>query len=76
VKLIAKMKMSSTILQIYQSLTVEFQTARAEQIYFTNRRFVTILHHFLLLIFFNIPPPSPPLSPLSLPSSIDSGTGW
>jgi hypothetical protein len=55
--------MSSTIPRIYQTLAVEFQTARAEQIYFTNRRFVTntpllppsrLSHH--------LPPPPPPLS--------------
>jgi hypothetical protein len=44
VKLLAKMSggdLSSTILRIYQTLAVEFQTARAEQIYITNRRYVT-----------------------------------
>jgi hypothetical protein len=43
VKLLAKMSggdLSSTI-RIYQTLAAEFQTARAEQIYFTNRRYVT-----------------------------------
>jgi hypothetical protein len=33
--------LSSTILRIYQTLAVEFQTARAEQIYITNIRYVT-----------------------------------
>jgi hypothetical protein len=34
--------LSSTILRIYQTLAVEFQTARAEQIYlYIKRRFVT-----------------------------------
>jgi hypothetical protein len=44
VKLFAKMSggdLSSTILRIYQTLAVEFQTARAEQIYITNRRYAT-----------------------------------
>jgi hypothetical protein len=31
--------LSSTILRIDQTLAVEFQTARAEQIYITNRRY-------------------------------------
>ena len=44
--------LSSTILRIYQTLAVEFQTARAEQIYITNRRYVIpILHHFLHRVF-------------------------
>jgi hypothetical protein len=45
VKLLAKMSgdLSSTILRIYQTLAVEFQTARAEQ---------PTLHHFLQLVFF------------------------
>jgi hypothetical protein len=55
--------LSSTILRIYQTLAVEFQTARAEQIYITNRRYATntpplppssLLHP--------IPPPLPPPS--------------
>jgi hypothetical protein len=44
--------LSSTILRIYQTLAVEFQTARAEQIYITNRRYATTIHHFLHLVFF------------------------
>ena len=70
VKLLAKMSgdLSSIILRIYQTLAVEFQTARAEQIYITNRRYVTntpplppssLLHH--------IPPrPHRPIPSLSL----------
>jgi hypothetical protein len=54
--------LSSTILRIYQTLAVEFQTARAEQIYITNRRYAT-----------NTPPLPPssflhPIPPPPLPS--------
>jgi hypothetical protein len=53
VKFFAKMSggnMSSTIPRIYETLPVEFQTARAEQIYFTNRRYVTNAPPLLLLL--------------------------
>jgi hypothetical protein len=58
--------MSSTILRIYQTLAVEFQTARAEPIYFTEDLsplpHSRLRHHLL-------PPPSPlpPLPPLPPP---------
>jgi hypothetical protein len=32
----------ATILRIYQTLAVEFQCARANQVYITNRKYVTI----------------------------------
>ena len=75
VKLLAKMSggdLSSTILRIYQTLAVEFQTARAEQIYITNRRYVTntpplppsSLLHPLPPIVHPPPPPPPPSLPL------------
>ena len=72
VKLLAKMSggdLSSTILRIYQTLAVEFQTARAEQIYI-NRRYVTnnpplppssLLHPIPPIV--HPPPPLPPPPP-------------
>ena len=44
VKLLAKLAggtLSTTILRIYQTLAVEFQCARANQVYITNRKYVT-----------------------------------
>jgi hypothetical protein len=35
--------LSATILRIYQTLAVEFQCARANQVYITNRKYVTVL---------------------------------
>jgi hypothetical protein len=44
VKLLAKLAggtLRATILRIYQTLAVEFQCARANQVYITNRKYVT-----------------------------------
>jgi hypothetical protein len=80
VKLIAKMSggdLSWTILRIYQTLAVEFQTARAEQIYITNRRYATntpplppssLLHPILPIVH---PPPTPPPTPPTPLSLLD-----
>jgi hypothetical protein len=76
-KLLAKMSggdLSSTILRIYQTLAVEFQTARAEQIYTKNRRYVannpplppsSLLHHIPPIVH----PPPLPLPPPNHPSN-------
>jgi hypothetical protein len=86
VKLLAKMSggdLSSTILRIYQTLAVKFQTARAEQIYITNRRYVTNTPPLPPSSFIHpIPPivhpplPSPPPPPLSSTSILSSVTCW
>jgi glutathione S-transferase len=65
--------MSSTRLRIYQTLAVEFQTARAEQIYFTNRRYVTNTPPLPPSHLFH-PIPHPPL-PLFPPFPLFDPTG-
>jgi hypothetical protein len=60
VKLLAKLAggtLSATILRIYQTLAVEFQCARANQVYITNRKYVTSTPPSLPL-----PHPIPPVT--------------
>jgi hypothetical protein len=54
----------TTILRIYQTLVVEFQTERSEQIYITNRRYVTSTPPLPPSSLLDPVPPLVPLLPL------------